>query len=74
MSLNPTGTELTQEQRDALEALVDKCGLADVIEGLAVVCHEKAAHISETWQDRDTARPWTEAGRKLDKLAARTDV
>jgi hypothetical protein len=56
--------DLTQAERDTLEALVDSANLGAVLEALVEICGEKAEHIRANWQDRETARVWdTGAGR-----------
>lgn len=42
----------------ALEALIDRHGLHDVLEDLACVCHAKADHVESSWQDAGLARRW----------------
>lgn len=42
--------------------------LKGVINALSQVCHEKAQHIEENWQDKRLAKTWETAARKLDRL------
>lgn len=53
---------------EKLEDLVDANNLVDVINALSQVCHEKAQHIEENWQDKRLAKTWETAARKLDRL------
>lgn len=54
---------------DALEALIDKHGLLDVVTGLELVCMDKANHIRLNWQDNGLARVWRAAEKKFQTLA-----
>lgn len=56
-----------------LEPLVDKYGLGHVVAGLALLAHEKAAHIESAWQDEVLAKCWTRDGAKLEKVAAKLE-
>jgi hypothetical protein len=50
-----------------LEQIIDKHGLAHVLQALEQVCYEKAEHIRTNWQDRDLALRWERNGRRLGK-------
>jgi hypothetical protein len=52
---------LDAETEAALEAMVDKFGLAAVLNGLSCICSAKADHIEENWQDKRTAKAWERA-------------
>jgi hypothetical protein len=60
-----------REVDDKLEELVDKKTLMYVVEELGNVCHAKADHIQENWQDMQTARVWRRAAKLLDSLGAK---
>lgn len=53
--------DLTQDERETLERMIDAAGLGSVLEALSEVCDEKAEHIRVNWQDSSTARAWAEA-------------
>lgn len=57
--------ELNQEQFEALEILINKTSLAEVLEAIGDICGEKANHIRENWQDEPMAKAWEKAGRVL---------
>lgn len=59
------------EEMEALEKLVDRHGLFEVVVALAVICSDKAAHISACWQDNKTANVWDRESTKLEALAKR---
>lgn len=42
----------------ALEGMVDKAGLRNVLYALQHICTAKADHISTNWQDSPSARAW----------------
>ena len=65
---------MTDEHRETLEALVDRCGLDHVLGGLAMICADKAEHISVKWQDLKLARLWTRAGHRCDATAISKDI
>lgn len=46
---------LSQADEVLLEGLIDKHGLANVINGLACICSGKADHIESNWQDQALA-------------------
>jgi hypothetical protein len=55
----------------ALEAMVDKVGLANVLYALEHICRAKADHIRENWQDDATAKTWDFDANKCKGAAAR---
>jgi len=55
----------------ALEAMVDKVGLANVLYALAHISNAKAEHLQTNWQDASGAQWWEQRARKLDDLAAK---
>lgn len=48
-----------------LEVLVDKHGLANVMNALAEVCYAKADHISESYNDKGLAEDWNDIAMSL---------
>lgn len=69
-----TGADSDARVQDAmatLESLVDRAGLANVVECLAIVCEDKAEHIRANWQDTRSANGWARASNALDKAAER---
>lgn len=59
-------TELTEQAvADAVEALVDKASLLDVLTALELVCQERAAHLEANWQDRRSAQTWRRAAKAI---------
>lgn len=59
---------------DAVEALIDKASLRQVLDSIAYVCWEKAEHIRSNWQDEPLARDWDAAGKVVDTTARRASV
>ena len=60
---------ISKAEFEMLERLVDATSLRSVIGTLGTICSEKAAHISENWQDNALARLWDSAGTKLETVA-----
>lgn len=58
--------EVTRPDRDALEAMIDKFSLANVVGALALVCLDKAEHLRGNWQDETSAKSWDRASRILE--------
>jgi hypothetical protein len=59
---------------EALEALVDKYDLKNVLNALVEICHGKAEHLAANWQDPVSAKLWTDAGRRIDAARAKIYV
>ena len=59
---------VNDKQIEELEALVDRFSLANVLEALVTICHEKADHVQDNWQDVALARDWDNDGRKIDRI------
>lgn len=64
---------MNTELNDALEALIDKHGLTQVLVAIAEVCDAKAEHLAVNWQDADSARYWTQDAGWIGKLAAKVN-
>jgi hypothetical protein len=60
---------MTSAQQDALEALVDSCGLDLVLSGLGNICASKSDHVLTNWQDRRLADCWMKAMTVCDRAA-----
>jgi hypothetical protein len=67
-------TELEREFERELENLVDKTSLKRVLDTLASVCNGKAEHLEANWQDTYAAKVWARMARKLNGLAAKSEV
>lgn len=64
---------MKNDYKTDLELLIDRVGLAAVVQTLAEICFEKADHIRTDWQDGATARPWDKDGKKLSSLSDRLE-
>lgn len=53
----------------ALESMVDRAGVRNVLYALAHICGEKADHIRSNWQDVPLARHWEQRARTISRLA-----
>lgn len=58
----------------ALEEMVDKVGVRNVLYALAHICNAKAEHVAVNWQDTAMAKEWTRAAAKVDAFAPRIDT
>ena len=80
----PDTSEWTDAQRDALtpnaarrefmdkfslETMIDASSLSHVLSLIADICHEKASHVEENWQDKHLAHDWTCAARRVEALS-----
>jgi len=54
-----------------LETLVDSFGLSTILDYLTNICHEKATHIRENWQDEQLAKTWEKDGKIIDNAASK---
>jgi hypothetical protein len=59
---------------DQLEQIVDRIGLKNTVELLAILTEEKAEHIQTNWQDKNLAAAWLRSGRVLDKITHAIEV
>jgi hypothetical protein len=58
----------------ALEDMIDKHSVQQVLFAIADICEAKAGHIAENWQDDASAKAWTAEARKISRLAERVLV
>lgn len=59
---------------EALETLVDKHTLREVVDALSLVCTLKAEHIEDNWQDIRTASVWERAAKVLRRDSIQTSI
>ena len=64
MSRNVTATE-----RNALEALIDKTSLHQVLNAIAGICTDKGDHLRTNWQSLESAKVWERHGRLIEQRA-----
>jgi hypothetical protein len=57
--------KLTETTKIELENMIDAYGLVAVLESIADIAGEKAAHIAVNWQDAKTASCWERVASKL---------
>lgn len=50
--------DLSKAECDAVEALIDGCGIDAVLMAISDICGQKAVHIAENWQDVTLAKRW----------------
>lgn len=59
------------EAMEQLEAMIDKVGPRNVAWAVATICEYKAAHLEESWQDRNAARIWERCAKAWNAAAAK---
>jgi hypothetical protein len=52
-----------------MENIIDGVGFSAFVDAIAGICLDKAEHIVENWQDKQTASHWTAAATDLQDLA-----
>lgn len=62
---------LTDDDAIALEAMVDRNSIRDVVNALAEICSAKAEHLRANWQDTAGARAWERWALALDNVVSR---
>jgi hypothetical protein len=65
---------ITSGELLALEALIDKLGLVEVLSQISEICHAKAEHIAENWQDVNLAKTWTKAAMQIETLSKKVSL
>lgn len=53
-----TDSTLLPNELEALEQLIDRRGIAEVLIALSEICGAKADHILTNWQDQPLAKRW----------------
>ena len=56
---------LMNDDKVALESMVDRSSVSDVLACVYEICHEKGMHILETWRDPLCARPWFREAERI---------
>lgn len=72
-NMNTTALSYPSQESGAaqydLEMLVDRWGLEMVLRMLSDVCSDKAAHLTENWQDTPAGKRWSRDADRIYKLA-----
>lgn len=63
--------KIEQVDVDTIEEVVDRLGLARVLDMLATICFEKAQHLEGNWQNAASAKQWTKAGMAIDAVSCK---
>lgn len=61
--------DLTQQEQDAIEAIIDGTSLKAVLEVISAICAEKSDHIQASYNDPATARVWAGSGASVSGTA-----
>lgn len=56
---------MTEAENQAIEDMIDKHGMLEIIETIANIAHLKAEHITTNWQDNELAQRWKNVGASL---------
>lgn len=62
---------MTHFESIALERLVDKYSIAEILQTLSIIAIKKSDHILHNWQDDELARAWHKIQISLDFMAER---
>ena len=60
---------MTREQmKESLESLVDRApdGIEDVLAMLSEICSDKAEHLRDNWQDKESAKYWIRMSNRIE--------
>jgi hypothetical protein len=60
--------ELTNEEYDILECMVDKYSMASILSALSNICCDKVEHIATNWQDASLAKVWAKRANVIEKV------
>lgn len=66
--------KLTIDELATLETLIDRCGLAPVMDALVLICDEKAAHLTQNWNDKSGAKIWMRAARTIEHAVTKPAI
>lgn len=58
--------KLTKAEADAVESMIDRYTLSEVVRALSQIASEKEEHVQSTWNDTELAQQWARAARLLD--------
>ena len=56
---------ITEDEVDLIESIIDKRGLAQVMMALVHITGEKAEHVRSNWQDDELANRWDKVSDAL---------
>jgi hypothetical protein len=56
------------ELADIIEEAIDRFTLTVVLDALEEVCDGKALHLASAWQDVNSAKAWSQAARRIDRI------
>lgn len=65
-----THKEMTASDVLALEHLIDRYDVNEILLSIAYICGAKAEHIATQWQDAHTAKHWMQMCIRLDAFAS----
>ena len=62
-------TSIPQADMEALEAMIDSYDLSMVLAAMVEICHGKAEHLRNNWQDDESAKHWESSATRIDAVA-----
>lgn len=65
---------VSQAESDAIEAIIDRVGLNELLLGIGEICCAKADHVLSAWQDERLEKRWLKARTMIDNLACRAEL
>lgn len=71
--MTPIADSNSTLDRDHLESLIDRHGVALTLVMIAEICADKAEHIEENWQDTLEAKTWRKVGKRVDQCSQTVD-
>jgi hypothetical protein len=63
-----TGMTIPRHEKDDLEQMIDRHGLAAILEAVSDICSAKADHLRSNWQDAESAKVWDSDAKKISKV------
>lgn len=70
---NAAAPRMSSTLADTVEGLIDRQGVAVVLEAVAEVLHAKAEHLGANWQEDRTAFDYTKAGNVVDRAVLQVE-
>jgi hypothetical protein len=67
-------SDLTPQDMQTLEAILDRVGNARLVDALSRIASEKAEHVQTNWQDKTLARTWRDISNRYDNLVSPFDT
>jgi hypothetical protein len=63
-----------KEVKHLMEEVMDKEGLAQLVQLVAEICYEKAEHVLTNWQDKNLAKLWEKDAKLLERVVGAINI